>query len=62
MTMKFKTKLDVNGNTYTLTVNDDTKEFSRGYNPFSKSDFITITKRDRNLLISQLEENGYKEV
>jgi len=62
MITKYTTKRDVNGNRYTLTVDDFHKTFERNYNPYSYTDYITITKRDRNKLIDQLLENGYTEL
>lgn len=61
MIERFKTKRDINGNTYTLTIDHTTKTFNRGYNPFNKSDYIEIGKRDRNRMIDKLIEAGYTE-
>ena len=57
----FATKRDTNGNRYTLIIDHSERYFVRGYNPFSYSDYITITKRDRNKLIEQAKEAGYTE-
>lgn len=59
MITKYATKRDINGNRYTLIVDDTKKTFERSYNPYDYSDYITIGKRDRNKLIEQLIENGY---
>ena len=59
MITKYATKRDINGNRYTLIVNDRNKTFDRSYNPFDYSDYITISKRDRIKLVGQLLENGY---
>ena len=60
--LKFKTKRDVNGNTYTLVIDTEKKTFCRGYNPFCKGDFVEITKKARNEIIKQLEAYGFCEV
>ena len=62
MITKYATKRDINGNRYTLIVNDTEKTFERSYNPYDYSDYITIGKRDRNKLIEQLIENGYTQI
>ena len=59
MILKFTTKRDTNGNRYTLTINTNLKTYSRSYNPFDVSDYVTIGKRDREKLVEQLEDDGY---
>lgn len=62
MIIRYKTKRDVNGNTYYLTVDTEKKTFSKDYNLWGKDGDITITKKDRRNIAAQLEEEGYKEV
>lgn len=59
MTELFKTKRDINGNTYTLEINHTEKTYRTNYNPFNYSDYITIGKRDRARMIKELKETGY---
>ena len=61
MILKFSTKRDINGNRYTLVINTDTKTFSRSYNPFNYTDYITISKTDKHNLQVDLLNNGYQE-
>lgn len=61
MIERFKTKRDINGNTYTLTIDHTTKTFNRNYNLFDMSDFIQIGKRDRQRIIKELQTAGYTE-
>lgn len=58
----FKTKRDINGNTYTLIIDHEKKTFSRDYNPFNYSGYITITRKERATLINNLQESNYQEV
>lgn len=61
MIMKYTTNRDKSGNRCTLVVDTDKKEFVRGYNSaWSYSDFVTITKKDRDKIVNLLTENGYK--
>jgi len=62
MIIRYKTKRDVNGNTYYLTVDTDKKTYSKDYNLWGKDGDITITKKDRRNIAAQLEEEGYKEI
>lgn len=55
----FRTKLDVNGNIYTLEIDHDKKTYKTNYNPFNYSDYITIGKRERQRMIQGLKESGY---
>lgn len=61
MLQRFRTKRDINGNTYTLTIDHTTKTYNRDYNPFNKSDYIEIGKRDRQRMIEELQTAGYTE-
>lgn len=56
----FTTKRDVNGNRYYLTVNPIEKTFSR-IDRWYDSNFITVSKRDKNRIIEFLKKNGYTE-
>lgn len=58
----FTTKRDVNGNRYTLLIDNEKKEFKADYNTTSDYSFyVTISKPDRQKLISQLLLSGYTE-
>ena len=58
----FKTKRDVNGNTYTLIIDHENKTYRTDYNPFNSSDYITIGKRKRYRMIKNLHESGYTQI
>lgn len=62
MINRYKTKLDVNGNRYYLTVNTDKKTYSKDYNLWGKDGDIEISKKDRRNIIAQLDAEGYQEV
>ena len=55
----FKTKTDVNGNTYSLEIDHDKKTYKTDYNIFNYTGYIKIGKRDRNEMIKQLDAYGY---
>lgn len=59
MIMRFATQRDINGNRYTLVIDTENKLFSRNINPYNYSDYISIGKRDRNKMISELEKDGF---
>lgn len=60
MLIEFKTKQDINGNTYYLIIDTDKKTFTINYPRIVPSEnCIEIKKRDRNKLIDQLKNNGY---
>lgn len=60
MMQKFTTKRDINGNRYTLIIDHVKKEYKPDYNSaYDYSDFITITRRDREKLIEQATAAGY---
>ena len=63
MIINYKTKKDINGNTYNLAVNHDKKEFSQLYGRvnFANLDIIS-TKRNLRKLKELLVEDNYKEV
>ena len=56
----FVTKRDRNGNRYYLTVDLVNKTFSR-VNRWYRSDFITVTQRDKNRIAAILKSSGYTE-
>ncbi len=61
MVITFKTKRDINGNTYYLVLSTDNKAFRRDYNMRTSSDVeIQIGKRDMNKLEKQLIANNFK--
>lgn len=57
----FVTKLDRNGNRYYLTVDLVNKTFSR-VSRWYRSDFITVTRRDKNRIAAILKSSGYTEI
>lgn len=59
----FKTKTDVNGNTYYLVIDTEKKQFKRGYNMrlFTDSVIITVSKKERREIIEKLYKNGFTE-
>lgn len=63
MIIKYTTKRDINGNRKTLVVDHSDKTYKRDYNTaYNYADYITITSKDRNKIMQQLENNGYKEI
>lgn len=61
MIIRYKTKLDVNGNRYYLTIDTDKKIYKKDYNLWGNDNDIEITKKDRRNIIAQLDAEGYKE-
>lgn len=59
MLFKFTTKKDRNGNRYTLIIDTEAKTVKRDYNPFSVSDYVVITKKERERLFDEAILNGY---
>ena len=60
MIQKFTTKRDANGNRYTLEIDHDKKRFYPDYNTTCDySEYITISKTDRQKLMDQAEAAGY---
>lgn len=57
----FVTKRDRNGNRYYLTVDLVNKTFSR-VDRWYRSDFITVTRRDKNRIVATLKSSGYTEI
>ena len=59
MIQKFVTKIDRNGNRYTLEIDHDRNRIYLDSNTCNYSDFITVTKTDRQKLIEQAKNAGY---
>lgn len=62
MVLKFKTKRDTNGNTYTLIIDTEKQTVKRDYNPFDKSDYVVIGKNDRERLYKNCIACGYSQI
>ena len=62
MIIRYKTKRDVNGNRYFLTVDTDKKTYKKDFNCWGKDQDIEITKKARREIINQLDEENYKEI
>ena len=63
MIINYKTKRDINGNTYNLAVNHDKKEFSQLYGRVNFADLdIISTKKNIRQLKKLLIKNSYKEI
>jgi len=60
MITNYMTKTDINGNTYTLTIDHNARTFTRGA-WLVRSECITITRRKMRELIEECKSNGYKE-
>ena len=59
MIQKFVTKIDSNGNRYTLEIDHDKRRIYTDSNTCNYSEFITVTKTDRQKLMDQAERAGY---
>ena len=63
MIIKYTTKRDANGNRYTLVIDHDNKEYKPDYNAaYDYSDYITITRRDREKLIEACTAAEYARI
>ena len=63
MIIKYTTKRDINGNRKTLIVNTEAQTYRRDYNTSRDySDYITISAKDRNKIMQQLDEAGYTSI
>ena len=60
MIQKFATKMDVNGNRYTLIIDHARRVYIADYNPFSYDGYIIIGKRERRAMIDELQAARYK--
>ena len=61
--LRFSTKLNANGNSFKLLVDLENKTYQAGYFIFlaSESD-ISISKKEIEKLIANLEESGFKQI
>ncbi|MBZ2386708.1 hypothetical protein K8P03_05265 [Anaerococcus murdochii] len=63
MIINYKTKLDINGNTYNLSIDHSKKEFSHLMHLTNYGDItIIVTQKKIRELKSLLLKNDYKEV
>lgn len=62
-TMRYRTKVDINGNIYQLEVDNVNQKYAIGYSLFwSSSDDIISTKTQMRKIASQLDAQGYTRV
>ena len=61
--LRFSTKVNANGNSFKLLVDLENKTYQAGYFVFlaSESD-VSISKKEIEKLISNLEESGFKQI
>ena len=61
--LRFSTKVNANGNSFKLLVDLENKTYQAGYFIFlaSESD-VSISKKEIEKLISNLEESGFKQI
>lgn len=60
MILGYKTKRDINGNTYYLYINLENKTIINGYSILRYSDvMITTTKKDLHEIQAAFEANGF---
>ena len=61
--IRFSTKVNANGNSFKLLVDLENKTYQAGYFIFlaSESD-ISISKKEIEKLIANLEESGFKQI
>lgn len=61
MIMTFKTKRDMNGNTYYLDIDTERKTYRVDYNCYNRDiEPIVIGKRERHKLMDRLDDEGYE--
>lgn len=59
--MRYRTKVDVNGNILQLVVNNVAQRYAMGYGLFwSSSDDIITTKKEIHKIADSLKEQGYE--
>lgn len=58
MKQEFKTKTDINGNTYTLTIDHASRTYST--NRMAYKGMTVITRKAQREMIAKLKESGYK--
>lgn len=64
MMVIYKTKRDINGNTYCTIIDHDKKTYKNDYNIMfypQNAHIITVGKRERQAAIYMLEKDGYKQ-
>ena len=61
--LRFSTKVNANGNSFKLLVDLENKTYQAGYFVFlaSESD-VSISKKEIEKLIANLEESGFKQI
>ena len=61
--LRFSTKVNANGNSFKLLVDLENKTYQAGYFIFlaSESD-VSISKKEIEKLITNLEESGFKQI
>ncbi len=61
--LRFSTKVNANGNSFKLLVDLENKTYQAGYFIFlsSESD-VSISKKEIEKLIANLEESGFKQI
>ena len=61
--LRFSTKVNANGNSFKLLIDLENKTYQAGYFIFlaSESD-ISISKKEIEKLIANLEESGFKQI
>ena len=62
MKLEFRTKTNANGHGYYLSIDTDTKTFSRVPDGWVSKDVPTVSKRDMDTIKAQAIADGYKEV
>lgn len=60
--LKLQTKLNKNGNSYKLLIDNNNKTYKKGYNVYFGKGDITTTKKNIYTHIEFLIKNGYKEI
>lgn len=62
MKLEFRTKTNVNGHGYYLSIDTDNKTVSDAPDGWVFKDVPTVSKRDMNTLKAQAIADGYKEI
>ena len=62
MIITYKTKRDINGNRYYLTVDTEKRTYKKDYNLWPRDNEIEITKKQRREIAAQLDNEGYTEI
>ena len=61
--LRFSTKVNANGNSFKLLVDLENKTYQAGYFIFLASESnISISKKEIEKLIANLEESGFKQI